>query len=868
MKKLLLLSILLISSLFVKSQGVDCSTADPFCTGTTYTFPASTSTTSQTGPDYDCLLTQPNPAWYFLQVATSGNLVLGISQASAGGSGQDVDFVCWGPFTSASAACVSGLPASTVIDCSYSTAATETCTIPSAVSGQFYMLLLTNYSGQPGNITLSQTGGTGSTNCNILCAMNALTVVIGACDPVTNLFNLTGTITYTDPPTSGTLTITSSCGGSQTFTAPFAATSVNYSLPGLLASGGPCTVTAVFSGDPTCTLTTPFTAPSCSLICSITSLTATPSSCTSSMSTYSVNGVVSFINPPATGTLTITNSCGGSPTSVNAPFVGPYPYSFIGLTANGLICTLTAVFSSDPTCTLTQTYTAPVSCNCSISTLTATPSVCDPVTNNYSVTGSVSFINPPTTGTLTISNSCGGTPQVFNAPFVGPYAYALNGLPSNGLPCTITAVFLATPTCTLTQTYTAPANCVTCPVTATNNGPLCVGQTLNLTATTVVGATYNWTGPGGFTSTLQNPTITNVTLGMAGNYTVTVTLISPACTSSSTTSVVINPNPVISVNSPTTCVGETTTLTATGATNYIWSTTDVTSTITVPGTADTYTVIGTTNGCSDTIISAVTTYQPTSSFTADTLHGCNPLNVNFTADQIGNTGASYSWTFGDGHNGLGPNPSNYYTTNGCQNVTLTVSFSSTCFATTTIPCMINIYPQPDANFLVTPNNIDITNPIAQFQNLSTYSNIWQWNFGDSTFSNSENPSHVYPEEGTYLVTLYSSNSNGCIDSISYNVIVGDVSMIYIPNTFTPNYDNVNDVWYIKTHGIDPNNFQLLIFDRWGNQIFQTNDFTQGWNGSVNNVGLLVQQDVYVYKIFYKDLKGHKKTSIGHVTVYR
>jgi gliding motility-associated-like protein len=406
-------------------------------------------------------------------------------------------------------------------------------------------------------------------------------------------------------------------------------------------------------------------------------------------------------------------------------------------------------------------------------------------------------------------------------------------------------------------------------VTAANNGPLCPGQALNLSATAITGATYSWSGPNGFTSTLQNPTIGSVTTAMAGVYTVSVNVVSPPCNSTSSTTVVVNPNPVVTVNSPTTCVGVSATLNASGATTYLWSTAATTPTITVPGTATTYTLVGTTNGCTGSAISTVTTSPPpVVSFIADKLSGCNPISVLFTANTTGNAGATYFWDFGDGTTGTGTNPSHYYTSNGCHTIILTVSFSANCTTTDSIPCMIDVFPQPEANFLVSPSEIDILTPTAFFTNMSTASSIWMWNFGDSTFSAAQNPSHTYPEIGTYPVTLYSSNADGCIDSVTYFVIINDVLTVYIPNAFTPNADGINDIFNVFSHGIDPKNFELLIFDRWGNKIFKTNDLYEGWNGAVNNHGDVVQEDVYVYRVNYRDMKGRKKKLIGHVSMVK
>jgi hypothetical protein len=153
-------------------QGATCATADPFCTGTSYSFPNSTGTSAPGGNNYGCLTTQPNPAWYYLQIDNPGDISIGISQVTNSGAGIDVDFIMYGPYANLAAATSDcgnmGNPAGEIEDCSYSPSATETADITGALAGQVYMLLLTNYSNQSGNISFSQTGGFGSTNCAII----------------------------------------------------------------------------------------------------------------------------------------------------------------------------------------------------------------------------------------------------------------------------------------------------------------------------------------------------------------------------------------------------------------------------------------------------------------------------------------------------------------------------------------------------------------------------------------------------------------------------------------------------------------------------------------------------------------------------
>ena len=165
MKKIISILFLFVFHNTINAQSSNCIGAEPFCTGTTVNFPASTNSTGSFPPNvfFDCLGTQPNPAFYYLQIDQPGNLTITMQSTPL----VDIDFICWGPFNNPNTMCDS-LTAAYVEDCSYSTAAVETCDILNAVSGQFYILLITNYSNVNCNIDFSQTGGTGTTDCCIL----------------------------------------------------------------------------------------------------------------------------------------------------------------------------------------------------------------------------------------------------------------------------------------------------------------------------------------------------------------------------------------------------------------------------------------------------------------------------------------------------------------------------------------------------------------------------------------------------------------------------------------------------------------------------------------------------------------------------
>lgn len=630
MKKIIKFSLIIIVFLLnnnLLSQST-CNSALPFCTNQSYNFPNTTGVVDQ-GP-IGCLdgtlngtPSTPNPVWYYMEIANPGNMTINISQTDFSGTATDVDFILFGPYsnlTNALSFCGnlgtagSGSSTNTIVDCSYSSNASESATIPNAQTGEVYLMMVTNFSDQGGYINFTSSGSA-STDCSIVppciadagtytltvnnapvpvgtsinvcqndciniqsnddyvlppanCGqselmyaiftsappttftsgdfstypgftglfwtgsnfndcnnttsplndainlpqlaaattfwfvpvtvddgdddglnsgacpgmdvdlngdgcfdtgtpieihyMNALSVnaTPSTCNVANNQYSLNGSITFTNPPTSGTLTVTNSCGGTQSFNAPFVSPQA-YIFSNLTSNGASCTVTSSFSAIPGCTATTTYNAPAaCATSCSVTGITTTNiGACQSATNTFTLGGQVSFTNAPTTGTLTVTSSCGGTQI-LNPPFNSPMNYNLSGLTANGGPCSVTATFSAT-TCTQSQNFTAPAACGCSISALTASPTAC--ANDLYNVSGSATFSAAPSTGTLTISNSCGGTPVVLNAPFTSPQAYSFNNLTANGSSCTVTATFSANNACTRTQTYPAPAACLNPP---------------------------------------------------------------------------------------------------------------------------------------------------------------------------------------------------------------------------------------------------------------------------------------------------------------------------------------------------------------------------------------------------------------------
>ena len=144
-----------------------CINADPLCALSTFSYASNNNFVSgEVGPDYGCLQTVLNPSWFYFQIEEAGDLTLLIEQGSVPGGvpDVDVDFIVYGPFDEALSACVDDLTDSKIIDCSFKPDVFEIATINGVQSGEYYILLITNFSFQEGHITVTQSGAA-TTNC-------------------------------------------------------------------------------------------------------------------------------------------------------------------------------------------------------------------------------------------------------------------------------------------------------------------------------------------------------------------------------------------------------------------------------------------------------------------------------------------------------------------------------------------------------------------------------------------------------------------------------------------------------------------------------------------------------------------------------
>ncbi len=275
------------------------------------------------------------------------------------------------------------------------------------------------------------------------------------------------------------------------------------------------------------------------------------------------------------------------------------------------------------------------------------------------------------------------------------------------------------------------------------------------------------------------------------------------------------------------------------------------------------------NGCEiDTTVSLVELYDlPIVDFTADITMGCVPLVVGFTS--LSGVGFLCEWNFGDGYEDTGCGSIMHtFSTAGEFDVTLTMTDANGCSNALTKFNYVETLPLPVANFEFSPTTITILNPAVQFHNYSENAESYSWKFDELGTSFLDNPTFIFPEiVENHAVTLTAINEVGCSDSIIKIIVVIDAFSVFIPNTFTPDGDQFNGEFKPYFNGIDLYDYQLTIFNRWGEIVFQSYNVNYGWNGLYGEQP--AENGVYSYHIITKENNSDKKLEyIGHVTLLR
>ena len=291
---------------------------------------------------------------------------------------------------------------------------------------------------------------------------------------------------------------------------------------------------------------------------------------------------------------------------------------------------------------------------------------------------------------------------------------------------------------------------------------------------------------------------------------------------------------------------------------------------TVAPTNDSTFTVTLSDGCSPAVTQAVDIIVyplPDVDFTPHVIAGCTPVTVNFQNFFPVENGSIFYWDLQDNTLSNDTNPVHTYTIPGSYNISLTIVTPEGCADTRTVNNAVTVYAYPVADFFQSSDQVSVFYPEITFTDNSANAITWQWDFGDGqTISDILQPMHSYTDTGTYRVQLIVTSVGGCIDTTYGLIRIEPEFTIFIPNSFTPNGNGVNDTFYGE--GVGFVDYEMWIIDRWGKEIFHSNDKAQHWDGSYYSNDRMCQNDVYEYILNVHDYKGKLHRLIGHVTLVR
>lgn len=405
-------------------------------------------------------------------------------------------------------------------------------------------------------------------------------------------------------------------------------------------------------------------------------------------------------------------------------------------------------------------------------------------------------------------------------------------------------------------------------ISAGTDTSLCEGQTLTLTATNPDNAAISWS------NNVQDGVVFTPPLGTT-IYTATAS--KDGCETTDDIIVKVFATPTVDAgNDLTVCEGESATLTASNPDNaaITWDN-NVEDGVTIepPLGETTYVVSAALGNCTNTDEIKITV-EPSISASIlpfDSLL-CKGESIEFSYELLNGNPVSCLWEFGDGANSSDCQSTSYtYASDGCFDVTLTLTNAGGCSSNYVISDAVCVLEGPTAAFDMNTSTITSFDNTVHFTNLSQNASNYTWDFGDNSFSSSEeNPHHSYinQDQDAFEVTLIASDENDCIDSTSKIITFNKELLYYIPNAFTPDGLNGNNTFQAVLESTDDlEEYSFIIFNRWGNVVFETTDETVAWDGTFQ--GKAAPEGVYVWKISYRliDTVTNRKDS-GHVTLLR
>ncbi|MBK6362646.1 MAG: gliding motility-associated C-terminal domain-containing protein [Saprospiraceae bacterium] len=290
-----------------------------------------------------------------------------------------------------------------------------------------------------------------------------------------------------------------------------------------------------------------------------------------------------------------------------------------------------------------------------------------------------------------------------------------------------------------------------------------------------------------------------------------------------------------------------------------------------PGEKPVRLIVGDENLCFDTI-QKIVSYFPIPGLIViepDNFVGCSPGSIFFNnlSSPIDET-YTVNWNFGDGKTTNEISPVHIYEQPGVFTVSVEIISPIGCQTSQVFNDWITILEKPVAGFSFTPDDPNIFNNTIQFFDESQKAVGWFWQFGENGVSYISEPSFVFRDTGLIEVLQVVRHESGCTDTAIAYIDIAPVILVFLPNAFTPNGDGLNDVFLPKGYFKGIESYNMTIWNRWGEKIFETDDPLVGWRGTKNNEDSVCPPGVYIYRLNYLTPRLENVLKEGQVTLIR
>lgn len=257
-------------------------------------------------------------------------------------------------------------------------------------------------------------------------------------------------------------------------------------------------------------------------------------------------------------------------------------------------------------------------------------------------------------------------------------------------------------------------------------------------------------------------------------------------------------------------------------------------------------------GCIDSFIDSIRVLRrPVAKINNLPVTLCDPARVAFSNGSTSDLPLTYQWLFSNGKTSQAYEPLQVFSPAGVYSATLIVKTATVCVDTSVASVSnITVNPAPIAGFTLSPQITTIFDPEITIRDSSSNDVLaWQYSFGDGGGTANANEIHTYQEYGDYVVTQIVTNNFNCTDTLSQLVKILPEFRFWIPNTFTPDGNSLNEIFMPTVIGVS--DYDFTVYDKWGEEVYHTQTIGEGWDG--NKKDKKCTEDVYVWRVAFKNI---------------